>query len=160
MDFKNAISKLKKTAIDTASTVTQSAKEGSAVIAKKSEELVEISKLTVSISSTETKIQDIYAEIGRQLCEKHEHGMYIDPDLLENCNEVIKLKTNVKNMKDTILQLKNKKCCPKCEESFGEETTFYPTEDIETNNNLDTINEQEKISQTEIIVEETKDTSF
>lgn len=155
MDFKNAISKLKKTAIDTASTVTQSAKEGSAVIAKKSEELVEISKLTVSISSTETKIQDIYAEIGRQLCEKHEHGMYIDPDLVENCNEVIKLKTNVKNMKDTILQLKNKKCCPKCEE-----TAFYPTEDIETNNNLDTIDEQEKISQTEIIVEETKDTSF
>lgn len=147
MDFKNTISKIKKTAIDTASTVAQSAKESSAVIAKKSEELVEISKLTVSISSQEAKIQDMYAEIGKQLCEKHEHGIYVDPDLVESCNEVIKLKTNVKNIKDTILQLKSKKRCTECE-------------DIEINSNTDTINDQETISQTEIIVEESKDTSF
>lgn len=176
MDFKDAISKIKKTAIDKASTVAQSAKEGSAVIAKKSEELVEISKLTVSISSAEVKIKDIYAEIGRHLCEKHEHGIYIDPDLVESCNEVIKLKTNVKNMQDTILQLKNKKRCPECEESFEAETPFCPkcgsstesivgefsehTKAVEINRNLETINDQETISETEIIVEENKDTSF
>lgn len=170
MDLKGAISKIRKTAVDTASTVAQSAKEGSAVIAKKSEELVEISKLTVSISSTEAKIKDIYSEIGRQLCEKHEAGIYIDPDLVENCNEVIKLKTNVKNMKDTILQLKNKKRCPECEESFEAETAFCPkcgssTENIvvefsETDeavkisgNSEETINDQETILKAEIIDE-------
>lgn len=35
MDLKNTFSKLKQTAVDTASTVAQTAKEGSAVVAKK-----------------------------------------------------------------------------------------------------------------------------
>lgn len=161
MDFKDTIAKIKKTAIDKASTVAHSAKEGSAVIAKKSEELVEISKLTVSISSQEAKIEDIYAEIGKQLCEKHEHGIYVDPDLVESCNEVIKLKTNVNNMKDTILQLKNKNSCPECQESFESETTVYPkcgsgtqsitvefsepNEAVEINGNPETIKDEETI---------------
>ncbi|MCY6370033.1 zinc-ribbon domain-containing protein [Clostridium ganghwense] len=176
MDFKNTLSKIRKTAIDTASSVAQSAKEGSSVIAKKSEELVEISKLTVSISSEESKLKDIYAEIGKQICEKYEHGIYIDPDLVENCNDIVKLKTNVKNMKDRIIQLKNKKFCPKCGEALESETVFcpkcgYSSENInitvEESNEAFEINEiqgniadEETLPETEIIEEENKDTAF
>ncbi|MFU0825664.1 hypothetical protein [Clostridium sp.] len=107
MDLKNTFSKLKQTAVDTASTVAQTAKEGSAVVAKKSGELIEISKLTVSITSEESKLKDVYALIGKKLCEKHTAGLYIDPELVEDCDYALKLKSNINEMKNKIQELKN-----------------------------------------------------
>lgn len=112
MDLKNTFSKLKQTAVDTASTVAQTAKESSAVVAKKSTDLIEISKLAVSVTSEESKMKDVYAEIGRKLCEKHENGLYIDPELVEDCDHIIKLKSSIKEMKDKIQELKNKDNTP------------------------------------------------
>lgn len=106
MDFKNTFSKIKKTAMDTATTVAQSAKEGSTVIAKKSGELIEISKLTLSMNSEESKIKDIYCEIGKNVYEKHQQGLYIDPELVQYCNDVVKLKETVKELQEKINELK------------------------------------------------------
>ncbi|MEA4827380.1 MAG: zinc-ribbon domain-containing protein [Clostridium sp.] len=126
MDFKNTFSKIKKTAVDTASTVAQSAKESSAVVAKKSGELIEISKLTVSINSNESKMKDLYSEIGKKVFEKHENGQYIDPELVENCNEILALKTSINEMKQNVNEIRNKKICTNCDTSLSEDTAFCP----------------------------------
>lgn len=126
MDLKNTFSKIKKTAVDTASTVAQSAKESSAVVAKKSGELIEVSKITVSITSNESKMKDLYSEIGKKICQKHEDGLYIDPELVESCNEVLTLKTSIKEMKQKVNELRNKKVCTNCDTSLPEDTTFCP----------------------------------
>lgn len=136
MDFKNTFSKIKKTAVDTASTVAQSAKESSAVVAKKSGELIEISKLTVSINSNESKMKDLYSEIGKKVFEKHENGQYIDPELVENCNEILALKTSINEMKQKINELRNKKICTNCDTSLPEDTAFCP----KCGNKIDSLN--------------------
>ncbi|WMJ79859.1 hypothetical protein RBU49_13425 [Clostridium sp. MB40-C1] len=154
MDFKNVISKITKTTIDTAEVVAQTAKEGSAKIAKKSEELVEVSKLTVSINSEESKIKDIYTEIGKIVCEKHENGMYIDPDLVEQCNDVLDLKNKIREMKNRVIQIKNKKVCPECEETLNSETMFCPKCGTNIENDIDIEGSDitaENISDVEII---------
>ncbi|MGY0374119.1 zinc-ribbon domain-containing protein [Clostridium sp. JNZ J1-5] len=136
MDFKNTFSKIKKTAVDTASTVAQSAKESSAVVAKKSGELIEISKLTVSINSNESKMKDLYSEIGKKVFEKHENGQYIDPELVENCNEILALKTSINEMKQKVNELRNKRICTNCDTSLPEDTAFCP----KCGNKIDSLN--------------------
>lgn len=136
MDFKNTFSKIKKTAVDTASTVAQSAKESSAVVAKKSGELIEISKLTVSINSNESKMKDLYSEIGKKVFEKHENGQCIDPELVENCNEILALKTSINEMKQKVNELRNKRICTNCDTSLPEDTAFCP----KCGNKIDSLN--------------------
>lgn len=106
MDFKDTFSKIRKTAMDTASTVAQSAKEGSVALAKKSGELIEVSKLTLSINSEEAKIKELYSEIGEKVFEKHASGHYIDPELVENCNEITAVNNKIKELKDKIEDIK------------------------------------------------------
>ena len=130
MDFKDTFSKIRKTAIDTASTVAQSAKEGSAALAKKSSELIEISKLTISINSEEAKIKELYSEIGKKVFEKHASGHYIDPELVENCNEITALYSKIKELNDKI-------------------------EDIKTNSKIDSV-EFEEVSSEDIEADEAK----
>lgn len=107
MDLKNTLNKLKQNATDTATSIAKTAKDGSALVAKKSSNLIEISKLTVSINSQESKIKEVYAEIGKKVCEKHENGLYIDPELVEDCDYILKLKSDINEMKEKIQALKS-----------------------------------------------------
>lgn len=107
MDIKNTFLKLKQTAADTASTVAQSAKEGTASVAKKSNELIEVSKLTLCINSEEAKTKDFYAEIGKKVYAKYENGVYIDPDVVDECEHIRELKSNVNYMKAKIQKVKD-----------------------------------------------------
>ncbi|KEH92601.1 hypothetical protein [Clostridium botulinum] len=106
MDIKNTISKIKKTAMDTASTVAQTAKEGSATVAKKSNDILEFSKLTLSVNSEENKLLEMYAKIGEKICDKYEQDVYIDPELTKECNEVLKVRNSLREIKEKIEELK------------------------------------------------------
>ncbi|WP_242947136.1 hypothetical protein [Clostridium haemolyticum] len=52
--------------MDTATTVAQTAKESSATVAQKSNNILEISKLTLSVNSEENKLNDLYVSIGKK----------------------------------------------------------------------------------------------
>lgn len=132
MDFKNAFSKIKKTAVDTASNVAQSAKESSAVIAKKSGELIEISKLNLAINSEESKIKEIYQEMGKRVFEKHINGYYIDPDLVQDCTEISLINEKIKGLKAKIDDIKANS---KIDSVEFEEVTSETTEEEDANNN-------------------------
>lgn len=108
MDIKNTISKIKKTAIDTASTVAQTAKEGSVTVAKKSNDILEISKLALSVNSQENKLADLYAKIGKKICDKYEQDVYIDPELTDDCNEVLQIRNSLYEIKEKIEEIKTK----------------------------------------------------
>lgn len=137
MDFKNVITKITKTTKDTAEVVAQTAKESSIKIAKKSEELVEVSKLNLAINSEESKLEDIYMEIGKEVCEKHAAGIYIDPDLVEQCTIALEIQDSVKEMKSKVIEIKNKKICPECEEIINSETAFCPKCGATTDNSIE-----------------------
>ncbi|EDS78228.1 hypothetical protein Z968_00515 [Clostridium novyi A str. 4552] len=108
MDIKDTISKIKRTAMDTASTVAQTAKEGSATVAKKSNDLLELSKLTLSVNSEENKLTEMYAKIGEKICNKYEQDIYIDPELTSECNEVLKVRNSLREFKEKIEEIKTK----------------------------------------------------
>jgi Uncharacterized protein conserved in bacteria len=88
--------------------------EAAQAAAKKSGELVEITKLNVNIGSEEDKIQKLYTQIGKAVYDKYSATGESDTSVTENC-EAIKLhEQNIKALKDKILEVKSVKHCVSC----------------------------------------------
>ncbi len=88
--------------------------EAAQAAAKKSGELVEITKLNVNIGSEEDKIQKLYTQIGKSVYEKYSVAGAVDQDVLESCEAIKVHEQNIKSLKEKILEVKNIKSCVSC----------------------------------------------
>lgn len=88
--------------------------EAAQAAAKKSGELVEITKLNVNINSEEDKIQKIYTQIGKALYEKYSAAGVAEDDIKESFEAVKVHEQNIKNLRDKIMDLKGAKLCINC----------------------------------------------
>lgn len=88
--------------------------EAAQAAAKKSGELVEITKLNVNINSEEDKIQKLYNQIGKTLFEKYSATGAVDEDLKEPCEAIKVHEQNVKNLREKIMEVKSVKSCVSC----------------------------------------------
>jgi len=88
--------------------------EAAQAAAKKSSELVEITKLNASISSEEDKIQKLYVQIGKTIFEKFEQTGTADDTVKEACVQITEHMANVKAYKEKIAELKGVKTCINC----------------------------------------------
>ncbi len=77
----------------------EESREAAQAAAKKSGELVEITKLNVNIGSEEDKIQKLYTQIGKSIYEKYSVSGAVDQDVLENCEAVKVHEQNIKALK-------------------------------------------------------------
>lgn len=94
-----------------------SLEEGAEAAAKKSQNFIEYSDLSLTASSLKKKIQDIYIKIGEKIYKDFRDG---DPDILnlkvifEYCDEIKELEKELGKIQKKILKVKNKKECKKC----------------------------------------------
>ena len=88
--------------------------EAAQAAAKKSGELVEITKLNVNIGSEEDKIQKLYTQIGKTVFEKYSASGDADENVVENCEAIKVHEHNIKALKEKILEVKNVKTCTHC----------------------------------------------
>lgn len=88
--------------------------EAAQAAAKKSGELVEITKLNVNIGSEEDKIQKLYTQIGKTVYEKYSAAGATDADTKENCEAIRVHEQNIKALRDKIMEVKNVKTCAGC----------------------------------------------
>ncbi|NJD03928.1 MAG: zinc ribbon domain-containing protein [Ruminiclostridium sp.] len=88
--------------------------EAAQAAAKKSGELVEITKLNVNIGSEEDKIQKLYNQIGKSIFEKYTTTGVADQGVKENCEAIKVHEQNVKALKEKIMEVKNIKSCINC----------------------------------------------
>jgi len=112
--------------IDSLSKIGKTISEGAASAAKKSGELVEITKINLTISGEEDKIKNLYTEIGKHVVNKHENGENVDTDLLDYCKQVDDLNKAISELKNKIIELKNAKICSGCGCEIEKETMFCP----------------------------------
>lgn len=95
--------------------------------AKKSGEIVEVTKLNRSISLNEEKINKLYVEIGKAFYLKHENGDSLEgDDLAAWCNQISELNKEIESFKEKILELKNIRICPNCKSEVGPDILFCP----------------------------------
>ncbi len=82
--------------------------------AKKSGELVEITKLNMNINSEEDKIQKQYTQIGKLIYEKFKATGDIDSEFVASCETIKTHEQNISNLKEKILETKNLRLCSGC----------------------------------------------
>lgn len=115
MPFKDSLSKIGKYLED-----------GVSNVAYKSENLVEISKLNLALSSDEKLIDEIYLKIGKKIYKDYLDSKILDKSLIDKCTEIETINKDISIINKKILKLKDKKQCKKCGAAMGKEADFCP----------------------------------
>jgi ribosomal protein L40E len=111
---------------DSLSKIGKYLEEGVSNVAYKSENLVEISKLNMALSSDEKLIDEIYLKIGKRIYKEFKENKILDKSLLDKCAEIEVINKDIGSIKKKILKLKEKKQCKKCGAEMEEEADFCP----------------------------------
>lgn len=104
-----------------------SLEESADAAAKKSQEFIEYSDLSLSASSLKKKIEDIYTKIGEKIYKDFKDG---EPDILnfkvifEYCDEIKELEKELSKINKKMLKLKNKKECKQCGNLIDKKACF------------------------------------
>lgn len=112
--------------IDKFNKIAQTVSNSASTIAKKSNELIEISKLNISIQTETDKINTIKIELGNKVFEKYTNNENIDLDLIDKCTQINELISNIEVLKQKIVELKNLQLCPSCNNEIEHGLVFCP----------------------------------
>lgn len=88
--------------------------EAAQAAAKKSSEIVEVTKLNASINQEEDKIQKTYNQIGKMVFENYEQTGEASDLVKEACEQIAAYKANIKVLKEKIAEAKGIKSCINC----------------------------------------------
>jgi len=92
--------------------------------AKKSGEMVEITKINMAIGSEEDKIEKLQLQIGKKVYENAVAGAAISSDDFKDlCNEITERNNTIKDLKAKILEVKSIKLCA-CGAELAKEEQF------------------------------------
>ena len=88
--------------------------EAAQAAAKKSGELVEVTKLNVQIGQEEDKIERLYAQIGKSIYKAFAVGEETDSSVAVVCEQIKTVEININSLRDKISEIKNVKTCANC----------------------------------------------
>ncbi|MGE5472635.1 MAG: zinc ribbon domain-containing protein [Ignavibacteriales bacterium] len=93
--------------------------------AKKSGEMVEITKINMSIGSEEDKIEKVYLQIGKKVYDSSIAGTEISlEDFRDAFSEITERLNTIKELKAKILEVKSVKICSACGAELEKEVQF------------------------------------
>ena len=94
--------------------------------AKKSGDIVEVTKLNMSIGTEEDKIETVYTEIGKAVYDIYTKGEDVGEEFRDLCEKIRTHQKNIEEIKQKILELKNVKLCPSCSTELELDIAFCP----------------------------------
>ena len=94
------------------------------VVAKKSNDLVEITKLRASLNEAEAEIDRTLRHMGESLYEAYKTGAETYASLEENCEEIDALYARIEELTSRISFLRNAKVCPVCKKEMERSAMF------------------------------------
>lgn len=108
--------------------IGKKASETYKITTEKTGKLAKEAKLRMKINENKSDINDLYKEIGKKVYEKHrrEENIDIKKELEEECTKIDVLSAEIETNLKIILELKEKKQCPKCFKEIPKEAKFCP----------------------------------
>ena len=96
--------------------------------AEKTNKLTREMKLKSSINDDKSKIEKLYAEIGKKVYEKHirEENIDIKSELVEECSKIDAYSKEIEDMRMEILSLKDLRLCKTCAAEIALNAKFCP----------------------------------
>ena len=95
-------------------------------VTKKSEDIIEITKLNLAASNEEDKIKKMLYEIGSDLYQHFTNGVNMGDYFNGKCAEVKETEENITKLKEKALKLKGSKVCKACDAVIGYDVNFCP----------------------------------
>ncbi len=92
--------------------------------AKKSSEIVEITKLKASISDELSTVNKTLRSMGQALYEAYKTGEETDFSLEETCAELDEAYARIEELQARVAELKNTKICPTCKKEMERDAIF------------------------------------
>ncbi len=91
-------------------------------VAQKSSDMVETTKINMSISQEKDKVNKIFYEMGAAVYEQYKAGN--DVGLGEQCMQVAEMEAKIAELQAKIMEIKNTAKCPGCGAEVSAETVF------------------------------------
>ncbi len=88
--------------------------EAAQAAAKKSNEIVETTKLNSNINSEEDKIQKLYVQLGKAVYERFTQTGAAEDYAQEACRAIVVHKENIAALREKIAEIKGIKACVNC----------------------------------------------
>jgi hypothetical protein len=110
--------------VDNISKFAKSVSDSAVNAAKKSGELVEVTKLNMSIQTEEEKIKELYSQIGSIFYKKYSDKEDIDEEFVSIINDVKSCEEAINNLKQQMLSIKKVKVCGTCGSELEPEDVF------------------------------------
>lgn len=104
--------------------ITKKVTDTAKAAAKKSGELVEVTRLNMNVSAEQDKIDKICLSIGKTIYEAFKKGEGTPDSFIENCKDAAGHDENIKNIKQKILEIKNLKICAECGAELDADTAY------------------------------------
>ena len=95
-------------------------------IAQGSGKLVRTTKLTLDLSSAESKLKSLYTEIGKKVHEIYSYGGSLGEFFDQKYQEILDLQKKIESIKETMDIAKGVKTCPKCGKTSPRASVFCP----------------------------------
>jgi len=92
--------------------------------AKKSGNVVELTKLNMNIGTEEEKIKKLHSEMGKLLYDVYLGGEQINEELIPFCEKIDVIYGTIEDMRSKILELRNVKACAECGHELEIEMAF------------------------------------
>lgn len=103
------------------------ASEAYGATAKKTGDLAKEAKLRMKINENKSDINELYTEIGKKVYEKYVSEETFNMRYVEEeCSKIDILSSEIESCLTSILELKNRKQCPKCFAEIDVNATFCP----------------------------------
>ncbi|MBZ4644849.1 MAG: hypothetical protein PWR27_279 [Petroclostridium sp.] len=91
---------------------------------KKSNEIVEVTKLSISIGDAQSRIDKLLKDIGKIMYDAYKSGEIFSEEISTICLEIDEIADEINSMRQKIAQLKNVKVCPVCEKENESDASF------------------------------------
>lgn len=95
-------------------------------VGKKSEELVEVTKLNLAIGNEEDKIKKLLIEIGSEVYGKYSEGENYDGFIDEKCSQIKLIESNINELRSKVKKIKGHKTCSECNTDIFDDVKFCP----------------------------------
>lgn len=107
-------------------------------LAGKTGSIVDSTKIAIAKNGTESKINELYAKIGKIVYDKHSHGKEIGGEIGELCIHLDKFVSELNDLNEQLAELKNTVTCPSCGSDNCKESTFCSDCGARLSSNSDT----------------------
>lgn len=96
--------------------------------AEKTGKIAKETKLKMAMNDNKSKINKLYKEIGKQVYQAHidNKKVKIEDEIKETCLKIDVLADEIEDYRKEILELKDRKQCPKCNTEIDVEASYCP----------------------------------